>query len=126
MFGNKKLKQKINRLETENAMLQDEVIALVNRIAHRDKDFRDLLEEINECAYDCSASLDFNFMNAFSIERIPVNKESMPHTVVGFVMSDADGADVLKEWKLYINPEQHEMLVEEFRLAKSKRNGDEV
>jgi hypothetical protein len=64
------------------------------------------------------ASLDFDAMNAFSVERnFSTKVAGLPITIVGYLVDKT-----VKEWVLYIDDAQHKALVIEFNnYVKNKK-----
>lgn len=91
------------------------------------KNFEEILDKINADIPASSFAFDFDTVKVFSIER-NVN-QNKPVTIIGYFLPEArvvendNGVitnDIVREWYLYCNQEQHEKLVEEFRKSKQK------
>lgn len=73
-----------------------------------------------------SFAVDFETMNAFSIERLIENSTSK--TVIGYLTTDRVAGEMgntekktVREWTFYCSHEEHERLVKEFNAWKAKK-----
>lgn len=97
-------KEKIIKKQTEYiAKLEDEN----RRLKLKSSDTLDDKLERN-----CSEFvIDFEKMNAFSIERIPTGQDERPYkTSIGYFFNDH-----VKEWTLWCNRDTHNLLAQQFR-----------
>lgn len=95
------------------AELQNEVNRLTNDI----NKYKDWVEGIQRSATKCSASVDFNTLNAFSIERMV--KDHGPCTIIGYYPDPNEKSkEKVKEWYIYCDDAVHENLVKQFNQAK--------
>lgn len=79
-----------------------------------------LQQSIDDSARNATPSVDFDRMEAFSIERIR-DKNEAPRTVIGYNKDVSEtGAVIPGEWTLYCNDEHHERLVREFNEYKAR------
>lgn len=114
--------------QLENALLsKSELTKKVEKLEQEVKNYEEVLKRINTEIPASSFSFDFDAVKVFSIER-NIN-DNRPVTIIGYFLPEAriveqEGNvvtnDVVREWYLYCNQEQHEKLVEEFRKAKNK------
>lgn len=113
MFG---LTAKLRVVELEKKIIEQESLI---------KDYQKTIDKINADVPASSFSFDFNSVKVFSIERN--YSENRPVTVIGYflpearVVENADGIitnDIVREWYLFCDQEQHEKLVEEFNKSK--------
>ena len=96
--------------------LEDEV-RLQQKIAEsRLNELRELQNKIEDSSRACSVAVDFQFMEAFSIERL--NGHDGVRTVIGYLKSSEDEKPEIAEWTIYCNETLHEELVKEFRQVK--------
>jgi hypothetical protein len=99
MFG------KVKKLKQELAVANERIKILEKNI----KDQKDLYnnaqeEDINDSTF----VIDFNAVNAFSIERL---NKGQAVTVIGFIAPNGD----TRQWYLYCSHEEHNRLAEEFK-----------
>lgn len=87
--------------------------------ASRLQELSKLKKESEDKSRSCSVAVDFEMMDAFSIERMHEN--GVGRTVIGYLKSLPDTEPNVAEWTLYCNEEIHEKLVEEFREYKQNR-----
>ena len=74
--------------------------------------------QTNEDISKATASIDFNKIKCFSIERN--ESQYRPCTILGYnLLTDAENIGP-REWTLYCSAEQHEKLVELFNKQKGK------
>ena len=74
-----------------------------------------------ELQRNAPVSVDWNKMNAFSIERIHNHKGSETTTTnIGYFLTTSNGAQLVKEWVFYCSLERHEELVKQFNEQKIK------
>jgi predicted RNase H-like nuclease (RuvC/YqgF family) len=72
--------------------------------------------QTNEDTAKATASIDFNKIKCFSIERN--ESQYRPCTILGYnLLTDAENIGP-REWTLYCSVEQHERLIEEFNKQK--------
>jgi uncharacterized coiled-coil protein SlyX len=96
----------------------------ISELENRIKGFEKTLEKINNDVPASSFVFDFNTVKVFSIERN--FNDNRPATIIGYLLpepvtTEENGVvikDVVREWYLYCNQEQHEKLVEQFRKVK--------
>lgn len=106
------LNERIEKLERE--------VEYHKRLAeHATKEVTELQQAINDNARAATPSLDFDKMDAFSIERM--RKDGMPYTVIGYLKSLPEEPPDIGEWVLHCSDEHHERLVREFNQYKSAR-----
>lgn len=103
MFGIKTL-LKVKQLESDLVDRDQRIELLQEQLA-------DLRSELAKAAADSSFAVDFNRMNAYSIERIIQN--GLPVTVIGHWCGPND--ENVGEWNFHCNQDTHEQLVEQFR-----------
>lgn len=65
-------------------------------------------------------AIDFEEMNAFSVERV-MKDNKPPHTIVGYFLQHPKGTTEVKEWVLYTSAKEHNRLVAEFELWKGQQ-----
>ncbi len=73
-----------------------------------------------ELQRNAPVSIDWNKMDAFSVERIWNHNGNGPTTNIGYYITNSDGNKVVKEWVLYCSLERHEELVKQFNEQKIK------
>jgi len=96
--------------------LEDEV-RLQQKIAEsRLNELRELQNKIEDSSRACSVAVDFQFMEAFSVERL--NDGGGTRTVIGYVKPIDEDKSAVAEWTIYCNETLHEELVKEFRRVK--------
>lgn len=104
------------------AELQKKVDSLEQMV----ESYKKTIEKINADVTASTFYFDFNSVKAFSIERNC--NDNRPVTIIGFFLPEAriseeNGfvtTDVIREWYLYCDQEQHEKLVEQFKASKNK------
>ena len=77
-----------------------------------------------------SVSFDFNAVNVFAVERNINN--GRPCTIIGYLLPEPsvteEGGvvtkDVVREWYIYTNTQNHEKLVEAFNASKKGKKYD--
>ena len=103
--------KRIKELEDEN-----------QRLEYANKAYKDRLDdEYSKASY----ALDWEKMNAFSIERMM--EHGIPKTVIGYITQEPlittsgndenqiiTEKDIVREWTLYCSHEEHQRLVKEF------------
>jgi hypothetical protein len=118
-FGRvRKLEKQVYELEHEVQRLEQELTDLdvetENRVA--------LENNLNQS----NVTIDWEVMNAFSIERNKGNIEDLglrAYTTIGYFVPGAEGEAAVREWHLWTSVEQHNKLVEDFNayIAKKKK-----
>ncbi len=102
----------------EAIKLEEEILKLKAQKTELEKIIQSLKEEqttaMTTAVENFQFSLDFNSMNAFSIERVIRNDQ--PKTVVGYFI----GGNV-KEWYLETSAKEHNRIVAEFELWKGQK-----
>ena len=73
---------------------------------------KQIAELSSNSLYESDVEVDFEFMNAFSVERTLLG--GVPVTSVGYF----DKHNTTREWFLYTSEETHQRLVNEFREYK--------
>jgi hypothetical protein len=106
MFGFKdrrELKRRVDELELEKRCLEREL-----RWANNDKEvLQHSLDKIKGTVQDCTMVVDFDRMDAFSVERMI--KDGKECTVIGY-----RNEGKIREWLLWCSRDQHERIVTEF------------
>lgn len=110
-FGSKE------RVELEEARktitrLQNTLESQFSLAASRLQELNQLKKDLADKSRSCSVAVDFEMMDAFSIERM--YKDGISRTVIGYLKSPPDADPDIGEWTLYCNEEIHEKLVKEF------------
>lgn len=115
-----KSKEEISNLKAQ----LDDLKTTNDQLAYANKVYRERLEaEYAQATY----AVDFQAMNAFSVERMWDN--GTQKTVIGYMLTEpvsvTEGTtttkDVVREWTLYCSHAEHQRLVEEFnQYVKSK------
>lgn len=116
-FGSKE------RTELEEARktitrLQNTLDSQFSLAANRLQELNQLKTDLENKSRSCSVAVDFEMMDAFSIERMHEN--GVGRTVIGYLKSLPDTDPDVGEWTLYCNEEIHEKLVKEFIEYKQK------
>jgi hypothetical protein len=110
-----------------NALLsKSDLTKKVHTLESELEKLREILAKVNADIPASSFCFDFDAVKVFSVER-NVNNNA-PVTIIGYFLPEArviedNGVvtnDIVREWYLYCNQEQHEKLVEEFRKSKKK------
>ena len=101
------------------AQLQKTLDSQFSLAASRLQELNDLKRDLIDQSRSCSVAVDFEQMDAFSIERM--QEQGVGRTVIGYLKSLPDTDPNIAEWTLYCNEEIHEKLVEEFRQYKQSR-----
>jgi len=96
----KEQREQINALTAQNELLRERV----QYLELMEKDLRARETSIE------SYAVDFDKLNAFSVER-QFDDKGNPYTTIGWL----DQNSVSQEWYLYANQDAHEQLVKEFR-----------
>lgn len=122
LFGINPLTHSNLKVELENLKKENEKLAYANKV------YRERLEgEMSKASF----SIDWNTMNAFSIER-GWNNGTL-QTTIGHILqepvivTEGEGEkkvtqkDVVREWTLYCSAEEHERLVQEFNDYKKSK-----
>jgi hypothetical protein len=81
-------------------------------ITQQNKQIAELSSNSYNSLYESDVEVDFEFMNAFSVERTLLNDVAV--TSVGYF----DRHNKTREWFLYTSEETHQRLVNEFREYK--------
>jgi hypothetical protein len=104
---------RVNELDVEVTSLRNEMISL-----------RKKLEQEDAIEQNLSVAIDFNKIDAFSVER-NIGDNNRRCTVIGYLQPSKTTADgvvtkisTTQEWVLYCSAEQHEKLVKEFEGSK--------
>lgn len=80
---------------------------------------KQIAELSSNSLYESDVEVDFEFMNAFSVERTLL--EGVTVTSVGYF----DRQNKTREWFLYTSEETHQRLVNEFREYKFNKYNEE-
>jgi len=83
------------------------------------KQNKQIAELLSNSLYESDVEVDFEFMNAFSVERTLL--EGVTVTSVGYF----DKQNKTREWFLYTSEETHQRLVNEFREYKFNKYNEE-
>lgn len=96
--------------------------ALQKRIAELEADNNRLrTEQLEEVVADVQSStfvIDWNKLDAFSIERMGDVRDA--YTIIGYWSTRENGSKTVQEWKFYCSKEQHEKLAKEFEKVIKK------
>ena len=92
--------------------LQNTLDSQFSLAASRLQELNQLKKDLEDKARSCSVAVDFEMMDAFSIERM--QEQGVGRTVIGYLKSLPDTDPDVGEWTLYCNEEMHEKLVKEF------------
>jgi hypothetical protein len=109
--------EKIKKLEQdiqERDKLINSYVADVKRLQKRQD------EDIVKDCHSAEFVVDWNLINAFSVERHGGEKEA--YTIIGYWDKDSEVA----EWKFYCSLNQHNKLAQEFRDGIAKKNDSTV
>ena len=116
-FETARLKSKISDLEHSLYLSNENVRILNERIKAMELEKVDAIkEDVNTSVF----KIDWNKMDAFSIERMGDNNAA--YTVIGHHMTDEHNVKHIHEWKFYCSHEQHNKLAEEFNNGTAKAN----
>ena len=118
MFWNKKVdndSRSLNEIKTENEKLNREISSLTDELD-------ELMMSKRNANLNATSIIDFDRMCAFSIERAFDEDERSWCTIIGYWKNEPDNN--VGEWKLWITPEHHEKLCQEFSEYISMRKGD--
>jgi hypothetical protein len=114
---NKTLEELDAKIAKKQAVLTsicNTIIAKETDVAKLETGIADLTKKLKEAKYEqvreFKASVDWDVMRAFSIERVISTTHEVPVTCIGYMV----GSNV-KEWILFVNKEIHDSLVEEFK-----------
>ena len=118
-FGSKE-RTELDEAYREVAQLQKTLDSQISLAASRLQELNDLKRDLIDQSRSCSVAVDFEMMDAFSIERM-YDDGGLGRTVIGYLKSLPDTEPNVAEWTLYCNEEIHEKLVEEFRVYKQNR-----
>lgn len=88
-------------------------------IAKQNEQIAELSSNPYNSLYESDVEVDFEFMNAFSVERTLL--EGVTVTAVGYF----DRQNNTREWFLYTSEETHQRLVNEFREYKFNKYNEE-
>lgn len=123
MFVNYKSKynqqfERAERLEKKVAALE----AVIKR--HNDDVYAAARKDVATSPF----TVDFESMNAFSVERMLDNTGASTKTVIGYFTTDRVASETgntekktVHEWTFYCSHEEHERLVKEFNAWKGKK-----
>lgn len=114
---NQNLKNEIKILKTSLEARHAEIAALK---ADLDRMRKEKNDEIKADCYACEFVIDWDNMNAFSIERHGGDREA--YTIIGYYNKEQD----VSEWKFYCSQEQHNKLAKEFKNGTTKTNNSTV
>ena len=112
--NNNELKDQIRRLENEVESLK----------ADNDRLRQQKRDAVAEDVKTSSFIIDWNNMDAFSIERMGDFNEA--YTIIGYWSKNENDVDYVAEWKFYCSQEQHEKLAKEFADGIAKKNNPAV
>lgn len=101
-----------DKLRKEIIELQAECERYNQYIDQLKQDKKDLVER-EKIKNSCQVVINFETMNVFSIERMQ-DRNLVWRTIIGYFIENC-GEKKVKEWTLYITPEQHEALCNEFK-----------
>lgn len=130
LFNSKATLQKENaEYRREIAELQKQLDSTVSQLSSAQSVINSLnarIKEMSEGNLDTDFCVDFQKMDAFSIERI--FKDGQEYTIIGYRNPgdklNPDGTGVrtfeIREWSLYCNRATHDRMVAEFRKVISK------
>ncbi len=108
------LDAKIAKKEAVLTSICNTIVAKETDVAKLETGIAELTKKLKEAKYeqvrDFNASVDWDAMQAFSIERVISTTHEVPVTCIGY---KADNK--VKEWILFVNKEIHDALVEEFK-----------
>jgi uncharacterized coiled-coil protein SlyX len=114
------LDAKIAKKEAVLTSICNSIIAKETDVAKLETGIAELTKKLNETKYeqvrDFKASVDWDAMQAFSIERVISTTHEVPVTCIGYRAENK-----IKEWILFVNKEIHDALVEEFKQYVSKK-----
>ena len=99
------LEQKVQRLRSE----EQDLLASIRRL--KEEQTRELTTAVEHFQF----SLDFDRMDAFSVERV-ISDGKVPKTNIGYFVGGS-----VKEWYLQTSAKEHNRIVAEFELWKGKR-----
>lgn len=114
LFG--RLRDELTEARRKIAALQDEVNMLRKLAENRLFDLDALRRKINDDARSCSVAIDFEQMDAFSIERVV--QDGVSCTIIGYLKSLSNETPDIGEWVLYCDETTHEQLVDQFNKMK--------
>lgn len=104
--------RRVNELEVELTIANNELIALRRKLADRDA------EETK-----ADFAFDFNSVNAFSVERNI--HDGRPCTIIGYLLPAEEvkdgtitNSDKVREWHLFCSIDQHKALVKAFKESR--------
>lgn len=108
------LDAKIDKKEAVLTSICNTIIAKETDVAKLETGIAELTKKLKEAKYeqvrDFNASVDWDAMQAFSIERVISTTHEVPVTCIGYKAENK-----VKEWILFVNKEIHDALVEEFK-----------
>ena len=114
------LDAKIAKKQAVLTSICNTIIVKETDVAKLETGIAELTKKLKEAKYeqvrDFKASVDWDAMQAFSIERVISTTHEVPVTCIGY---KAEGK--VKEWILFVNKEIHDALVEEFKQYVSKK-----
>lgn len=125
MFNSKKVRELSAIIERLEQLVKSHEVAYNELVEFYDKRNK----ELEDPARDLPVTLDFGFMNAFSVERVVQN--GSPVTVVGYKLrkdvrhnNSTDTTYEIKEWYLYCSDKVHKDVVKQFNeyMEVRKRN----
>lgn len=108
------LKEDISKLEHHIRYLEQrktELDSVIKAAQEQENNVREnILTARQEALYKCAPMVDLRGMRAFSVERM--YKNDYPVTIIGYVKPD----NSIGEWTLWCSAEQHNAIVNEFRM----------
>jgi uncharacterized coiled-coil protein SlyX len=108
------LDAKIAKKESVLTSICNTIVAKETDVAKLETGIAELTKKLKEAKYeqvrDFNASVDWDAMQAFSIERVISTTHEVPVTCIGYKAENK-----VKEWILFVNKEIHDALVEEFK-----------
>ncbi len=108
------LDAKIAKKQAVLTSICNTIIAKETDVAKLETGIAELTKKVKEAKYeqvrDLNASVDWDAMQAFSIERVISTTHEVPVTCIGYKAENK-----VKEWILFVNKEIHDSLVEEFK-----------
>lgn len=113
-----------------NIEVYDENKKLKADLEQLQEKYQQILEMVNSELVTSSVSFDFNAVNVFAVERNINN--GRPCTIIGYLLPEPsvteEGGivtkDVVREWYIYTNTQNHEKLVEAFNASKKGKKYD--
>lgn len=117
-------KRELRRTIASLESIIESKVEIIDELKRQVGEAREALSKKYEVWSD-EAAIDFEGLKVVSVERFFREDANAPHTIVGYWGVDNNGNPKLKEWNLWISPEDHAKIVADFRAYLRKKGANE-